>query len=401
MSESEDNLLFGPLTWNNFRTYMPQNIEQLRGAWLPTPKREALTCWYALLMDAVYAFTDKNKTTYPARLYAMPGTIDINAEWTNDIQTDLVQELFDHLYKHNKTSPVATGNQFVYIEGAARNIQHARNLVRTHLKRVLNERLKLTEFGRANDQLFDVLKAAPFVDTTPRTQQFRQKLIGIKDWESLSDHDEGVSIHDAVREFTLMKRNNPNLGVTTVDKAQRAPNWYKSEEYVRAVTRIITQVSKGPVTPDFLERALEKALRLLDSYRESREKKETIDDKFDENDPENHQSGADVRFEGTSKLYPFVEVELEEEVRILKATMLAVLTSRHPTRDIEILYGLSIGRRINDVADTLGINVKTVSRRRDEIHSSYLEWMKEYGDQAVGICLRQIFSEREFTEVRQ
>jgi hypothetical protein len=160
MSGSEDNYVFGPLKWNNFRTYMPQNMEQLRGAWLPTPKREALTCWYALLMDAVYAFTDKSKITYPARLYALPGTIDISAEWTNDIQTDLVQELFDHLYKQNKTSPVATGNQFAYIEGAARNIQHARNLLRTHLKRVLNERLKLTEFGRANSLTKNCYKPA-------------------------------------------------------------------------------------------------------------------------------------------------------------------------------------------------------------------------------------------------
>jgi DNA-binding NarL/FixJ family response regulator len=160
-------------------------------------------------------------------------------------------------------------------------------------------------------------------------------------------------------------------------------------------------VVKGPVTPDYLTRALEEALRLLDNHRESREKQEEIDDKYDENDPENHHSGSDVRFDASSPLYRYVELELDEEVRILKDNMLAVLTTRHPTRDIDILYGLSVGQKINDLAEALGINVKTVSRRRDDINAACLEWVREYGDQVVGTCLRQIFSEREHSEVTQ
>jgi hypothetical protein len=401
MTGSGNTVVFGSLTWNNFHRYMPRDRQQLQGAWSSNAKKDAVAFWYALLMDAVDSYTNKYKVTYPARLYAVPGTIDLNAEWTDDYRTDLVQELFDHLYKQTKNSSIPTGNQFIVIEGEARNINHVRNLLRKHLRRVLAHRLIQTEIGRANQKLFTALKKAPFIDTTPGTKQFRQKLIGIPGWEMSVHHDEEVSLPLAVREFSLMKRNNPQLGVVAVDHEQRRPNWYPTAEYVKASSRVIAQVVGGPVSPDYLTIALEHALRLLDSYRESREKKEDINDKFDENDPEIHQSGSDVRFEGTSKLNEFVEPEIGEEVNVLKTTMLAMLKQRHPTRDIEILYGLSIRTKINDIAEALGISVKTVSRRRDEIYVPYLEWVKEYGEQVVGICLRQIFSEREFTEVAQ
>lgn len=400
MTESENNVVFGSLTWNNFRRYMPRDRQELNGAWASKPSSKALTCWYALLMDAVNAYTNINNVTYPARLYAVPGTVDPNAKWTDDYRTDLVQELFDHLYKQAKTSTSATGNQFVYLEGQ-RNIQHIRQLLRVHLRRVLAHRLIQTEVGRANQKLFTVLKKEPFIDTTPGIKQFRLKLIGLPGWETEIPHNEELSQHLAVREFSLMKRNNVQLGETTVDHEQRRPNWYQTAEYVKASTRIISQVVKGPVTPDYLTRALEDALRLLDNHRESRERQEEIDDKYDENDPENHQSGSDVRFDASSPLYRYVELELDEEVRILKDNMLAVLTTRHPTRDIDILYGLSVGQKINDLAEALGINVKTVSRRRDDINAACLEWVREYGDQVVGTCLRQIFSEREHSEVTQ
>lgn len=394
MTGSKENAVFENLDWTNYRRFKPQTIEQLHGAWTEQHKREAIKCWYALLMDAVDSLTSDRNIGFPARLYAIPGTLDENTKWTDDYRTELVLDLFDHLYKQNKDTATATGNQFDYIEGAAHKITHVRNLIRMHLERVLHARLSETAFGRASNQLFDALKESPFIDTTPGTKQFRQKLIGIKGWETAIPHDEEKSVGLAVHEFTLMKRNKVTLGDTSRDEPQRAVNWYKTSEIVTAASRIITGVTKCPVTPDFLTEALEHAFRGLDTYRESRDKTDINEKEFDENDPNQHQSQSDVRFEDPSGLYNYVPLEIEEEVRALLTIMQEELTKRHSSRDIEILYGFSTGEKIKDIAESQGVDVKTVSRRRDEIKQSVEMWQIEYGDQIVGTCMRLIFGDR-------
>jgi hypothetical protein len=346
------------------------------------------------MMDAVAALTGSNKAGYPPHLFAIPGTIDRDAKWTEAIQTDLVQELFEHLYQASKDTKVVTGNQFAYIEGAARTIQSARNLIRMHLKRVLNARFTQTAFGRASETMFDALKEAPFIDTTPRTKQFRQKLIGISGWETVSTHDEGVSLGLAVHEFTLMKRNKPKLGDTSKEGPQRAVIWYKTDEYVKAICRIIVHVSKGPVTPDYLSQALEQAFRALDTYRDSRPTGDENGVEGAEIEEIPPQPGSDVRNDQPSGLYIDVPLEVEEEVTALVQIMYEELTKRHPTRDIEILYGLSVGKKIMDVAEEHQVDVRTVLRRKGEIESLIEEWSKEYGDQIVGISLQSIFGDR-------
>ncbi len=393
MTASDQNTVFENLTWSNFRRFIPREMDQLRGAWTRQPNKEAVKCWHAILMDAVEALTGDKKVGYPARHYAIPGTIDENAKWTEDNKTDLVRDLFDHLYSQNKDTTTNTFNQFGYIEGA-RNVPVARHLIRKHLERVLNARLSGTAYGRASNQLFVALKDAPFIDTTPGTKQFRQKLIGLTGWETISPHDEEQSIGLAVLEFTLMKRNKVTLGDTSKDEPQRAVNWYKTAEIVKATIRIITGVSKSPVTPDYLTRALEHAFRGLDTYRESRI--ETVENErdFDENDPNLHQTPIDVRFDDSSDLYTYVPLEVEEEESALLTIMQEELTKRHPSRDIEILYRLSIGEKIKDIAEALGVDVKTVSRRRNEIDESVEMWKTEYGVQTVGTCVRIIFGDR-------
>jgi len=398
VTASDQNAVFETLTWSNFRRSIPKEMDQLRGAWTRQPDREAIKCWYALLMDAVDSLTSDRHIGFPARLYAIPGTLDENTKWTDDYRTELVLDLFDHLYKQNKDTATVTGNQFDYIEGVAQKITNVRNLLRKHLERVLHARLSDTAFGRASNQLFDALKEAPFIDTTPGTKQFRLKLIGIKGWETVTPHDEEESVGLAVHEFTLMKRNKVTLGDTSKDEPQRAVNWYKTSELVKAASRIITGVTKSPVTPDFLTEALEHAFRGLDTYRESRDKTDQNEKEFDENDPNLHQSQSDVGFEDPSGLYSYVPLEIEEEVRALLTIMQDELTQRHPSRDIEILYGFSTGERIKDIAESQGVDVKTVSRRRDEIKESVEMWQMEYGDQIVGTCMRLIFGDRPTSE---
>jgi DNA-binding NarL/FixJ family response regulator len=398
MTGSKENAVFENLDWSNYRRFKPQTIEQLHGAWAEQQKKEAIKCWYALLMDAVNSLTSERYIGYPARLYAIPGTLDENAKWTDDYRTELVIDLFDHLYKQNKDTATVTGNQFDYIEGAAQKITHVDKLIKKHLERVLHARLSKTAFGRASNQLFDALKEAPFIDTTVGITQFRQKLIGIKGWETVTPHDEEKSIGLARHEFTLMKRNMVTLGETSKDEPQKAVNWYKTSEIVNAASRIIIGVTKSPVTPDFLTEALEHAFRGLDTYRESRDKNDISEKEFDENDPNQHQSQSDVRSEDPSGLYSYVPLEIKEEVRALLTIMQDELTQRHPSRDIEILYGFSTGERIKDIAESQGVDVKTVSRRRDEIKESVEMWQMEYGDQIVGTCMRLIFGDRPTSE---
>ena len=398
MTGSRENAVFENLDWSNYRRFKPQTIEQLHGAWAEHQKKEAIKCWYALLMDAVNLLTSERHIGYPARLYAIPGTLDENAKWTDDYRTELVIDLFDHLYKHNKDTATVTGNQFDYIEGVAQKITHVHKLIKKHLERVLHARLSKTAFGRASNQLFDALKEAPFIDTTPGTKQFRQKLIGIKGWETVTPHDEEKSVGLAVHEFTLMKRNNVTLGDTSKDEPQKAVNWYKTSEIVMAASRIITGITKSPVTPDFLTEALEHAFRGLDTYRESRDKTDLNRKEFDENDPNQFQSESDVRIEDSSGLYSYVPLEIEEEVRALLTVMQEELTKRHPSRDIEILYGFSTGEKIKDIAESQGVDVKTVARRREEIKQSVEMWLVEYGDQTVGTSMRLIFGGRPIPE---
>jgi DNA-binding NarL/FixJ family response regulator len=394
MTAANQNAVFENLTWSNFRRSIPKEMDQLRGAWTRQPDKDAVTCWYAILMDAVDSLTGDKKVGYPARHYAIHEVPDDNAEWTEDNRTELVQELFEHLYKQNKDTATSTGNQFDYIEGAARKVSSVRNLIRMHLERVLHARLSATAYGRASNQLFDALKDAPFIDITPGTKQFRQKLIGLTGWETVSPHDEEQSIGFAVHEFTLMKRNKVTLGDTSKDEPQRAVNWYKTAEIVKAASRIITGVSKGPVTPDYLTRALEHAFRGLDTYRESRDETDENEQIYDENDPNLHQTQFDVRFQDSSDLYSYVPLEIEEEVSALSTIMQEELTKRHPSRDIEILYRLSIGEKMKDIAESLGVDVKTINRRRNEMHESVEMWNTEYGVQTVGTCLRIIFGDR-------
>jgi DNA-binding NarL/FixJ family response regulator len=198
----------------------------------------------------------------------------------------------------------------------------------------------------------------------------------------------------AVHEFTLMKKNKVTLGDTSKDEPQRAVNWYKTSEIVKAASRIITGVTKGPVTPAFLSEALEHAFRGLDIYRESRDETDLNEGEFDENDPNLHQIHPDVRFEASSNLYSYVPLEIEEEVSALLTIMHEELTKRHPSRDIEILYGSSIGKKIKDIAESQGVDVKTVSRRREEIKQSFEMWEAEHGVQTVVTCLRIIFGDR-------
>ena len=72
MTGSKENAVFENLTWSNYRRFKPETIEQLRGAWTERHKKEAIKCWYALLMDAVDSLTSDRHSGFPARLYAIP-----------------------------------------------------------------------------------------------------------------------------------------------------------------------------------------------------------------------------------------------------------------------------------------------------------------------------------------
>jgi hypothetical protein len=387
MSDDKTNPLIGQLSWQNFRRYLPNGIEEIRGAWTGNEDSEKIEKWYALLMDAVHSVTSEHGASYPPSLYAHPGEIRQDAVWTDEIRGDLVQELFSHLFNKTRGHETSTGNQFIYIDGASREVRQARNLILKHLRRVLLSRFTKTEFGRTNERIRTMLNQAPFIDTTPGISQFRQKRFGLEGFEENSGIVEDEVIDDAAREFSLMKRNSPQLGIVELDRDQRSPRWYETEELRNAVIRIIRVVAEGPISLDLISNALQLALADLDIYAESLE-----------NPPGMNILGAgntvekDVQSGQVSSLLGNVEVLLDD-ISAARIEALGFLTQLDPVRDIMMLAWKANGYTIEAIGQKVGVNEKTVRRRLDAITKQSKGWILAYGERAVGLALSEIIRE--------
>jgi hypothetical protein len=387
MSDDKTNPLIGQLSWQNFRRYLPNEIEEIRGAWTGNEDSEKIEKWYALLMDAVHSVTSEHGASYPPSLYAHPGEIRQDAVWTDEIRGDLVQELFSHLYSKSRDHETSTGNQFIYIDGASREVRQARNLILKHLRRVLLARFTQTEFGRTSERIRTMLNQAPFIDTTPGISQFRQKRFGLEGFEVHNGIVEDDLVDDAAREFSLMKRNSPQLGVVEVDRDQRSPRWYETEQLRTAVIRIIRVVAEGPISLDLISNALQLALTDLDIYSESLESPLGMNILGAGNTvAENVQSGQ------VSGLLGNVEV-LFDDISAARKEVIEFLTQLDPVRDILMLAWKANGYTVEAIGQKVGVNEKTVRRRLDAITTQSKDWIIAYGERAVGLALSEIIRE--------
>jgi len=332
-------------------------------------------------MEAVLRATSTTFSSYPAKFYAYPGEIRENAEWTQELRSELADDLFEHLYESAKDVHVPTGNQFVYIEGAASDLRHVRSLLTVHLRRVLAARFTLTDFGRTSERIREMLGQQPFIDTTPSETRFRYKRIGIEGYEQLTQVSDEEVMEDVIRVFCGMARNQPELGIVDMDRVQRSPRWYETKALRSAVLRIIQEVVQGPVTLDLLSRGLEKALQDLDMYAESLEKTGNLDE------------SRNVRTRLVAALEENVNLETAEQTRLAREQIVAFLGERNASRDITMLYLKSCGLTLDAIGLRLGVDEKTVRRRISAISAGYSDWVGEFGPTAVAEGLSQLFEE--------
>jgi hypothetical protein len=232
-----------------------------------------------------------------------------------------------------------------------------------------------------------MLNQTPFIDTTPGVSQFRQKRFGLEGFEVHNGIVEDDLIDVAAREFSLMKRNAPQLGIVEIDRDQRAPRWYETEELRNAVIRIIRVVAEGPISLDLISNALQLALADLDIYAESLE-----------NPPGMNILGAgntvekDVQSGQVSSLLGNVEVLLDD-ISAARIEALGFLTQLDPVRDIMMLAWKANGYTIEAIGQKVGVNEKTVRRRLDAITKQSKGWILAYGERAVGLALSEIIRE--------